>query len=90
MRSPGTTTGKTRLAKMPLVAATRDASWLNCPNVSSPKKIHIVGADGFSMCGRIFLDDTNEMNLEFVPPVCMCGRQACWKFFKDVKTAWTT
>lgn len=61
-------------------ASTRDASWYSRPNVSYPKKYHVVGPDGIdgmSACGRSLLSYDHEMEAEAVPDHSRCKRKGC-------------
>lgn len=61
------------------VAAPRDASWYDRPNVHSVKLLHVWGQDMMSACGRsIMSDNPGAMwKLEDVPLGLRCGRPGC-------------
>ena len=59
------------------VAARRDASWYDRPNVGRLKVIRVGARNGWSRCGRSVLDTTNRITLEEVPEPQRCRRSGC-------------
>lgn len=57
-------------------AAYRDASWYNNPDVRTPKKAHILKADGRPACG---LDAVmcDPVPADSIPEILRCKRAGC-------------
>ena len=60
----------------PLMAALRDASWFSHPDVRTPKRWHILNANGNPACGLVTLLD-DPMAAADVPDECRCQRAGC-------------
>ena len=60
-----------------IMAAPRDASWYSRPNTAGLKKMHVVGADGRSACGRSILQDDEWEPAASVDPVFRCKKPGC-------------
>jgi hypothetical protein len=59
------------------IAATRDASWYNRPDVHKPKRYHVWGQDQMSACGRSILTDLVTRPLDGVPANLRCQARGC-------------
>jgi hypothetical protein len=71
-------------------AATRDASWYDRPNVRSDKAVHVGRPDGWSRCGRSFLDDGSTWAPEDVPEHIQCRANGCRQAWPTTAAARTT
>lgn len=57
-------------------AAFRDASWFRNPDVTTPKKAHVLKADGSPACGlRALMCEPECANL--IPDSLRCTRPGC-------------
>lgn len=62
--------------KPPVLAALRDASWLANPDTRSPKRAHVLRADGRAACGLVAVM-SNPEPAEDVPDWQRCQRPGC-------------
>lgn len=64
---------------MMVVAALRDASWYNTPNVRSVKQIHRMADGGVAACDRhVLLDEGCTWESDDAPADLLCQRRACF------------
>lgn len=70
-------------------AATRDASWHNHPDTTSPKRFHVDTGDGTPVCdpAGMFLVDDQAVDATTVPDFQRCRRAACRKRFDAADAA---
>ena len=76
-------------------AATRDAAWHNFPDVSSPKKFHIMVNCCMPKCGaNMILCSDYARRADNIPEISRCKRCRVWPDYRDPKTndtiRWTT
>lgn len=63
-------------AQATLQAAYRDASWFNNPDVTTPKRAHVLRAEGTAACGLVaFMCDAHPA--ESIPEGQRCRRLGC-------------
>lgn len=67
----------------PLVAASRDASWYNRPDVRRTKILHVTEAEPqmAALCSGAPLDENSAWSLADVPPGLRCRRMACAQYW---------
>lgn len=61
---------------LPVLAAYRDASWLNRPDTRTPKRGHVLRANGQAACGLVAMMGDPEP-AEGVPELLRCKRPGC-------------
>jgi hypothetical protein len=59
------------------VAATRDASWYDRPDVHKVKRYHVWGENDMSACGRSILTELSTRTLDDVPAILRCQGRGC-------------
>lgn len=60
----------------PVLAAYRDASWHPRPDTRTPKRGHVLHADGRAACGLVAMMGDSQP-AEDVPKPLRCGRSGC-------------
>lgn len=64
-------------------AAYRDASFLRCPDTLTPKKAHVLSAEGTPLCGlqAVMGDFKDAVD---IPESARCARPGCRSAWKEI------